>query len=135
MTQMLAGNPYAQYQQAQLETAPPERLLIMLYEGAIRFCNAARKGIEERNYQKAHDNFLRVQAIITELMATLNMQDGGEVAQNLFNLYEFLNHQLTLANTQKSVDRLDEALAIIRDLHEAWVQAAKNVGAAKKASA
>lgn len=135
MTQMLAGNPYAQYQQAQLETAPPERLLIMLYEGAIRFCNAARKGIEERNYQKANDNFLRVQAIITELMATLNMDAGGEVAANLFDLYEFINRTLTEANVQKNVQKLDEAVVIIRDLHEAWVQAAKNVGALKKASA
>ncbi len=134
MNQMLAGNAYQQYQMAQLETAPPERLLIMLYEGAIRFSNAARKGMEDRNHQMAHDNFLRVQAIITELMATLDMTQG-EVAQNLFDLYEFMNKQLAKANMQKSIPLLDEIIAMLRDLHSAWVQAAKNVGAMKKASA
>jgi len=135
MNPLLAGNPYAQYQQAQVDTASPERLLLMLYEGAIRFLNAGRKGILERKYEVAHQNIVKAQDIITEFMATLNMKDGGEFAQNLFDLYEYLNGRLTQANLQKDVAIVDEVLGFVRELHEAWVIAAKNVAAERKASA
>ena len=135
MNPLLAGNPYAQYQQAQVDTASPERLLLMLYEGAIRFLNAGRKGILERKYEVAHQNIVKAQDIITEFMATLNMKDGGEFAQNLFDLYEYLNERLSVANMQKDVAIVDEVLGFVRELHEAWVVAAKNVAAERKASA
>ena len=135
MNPLLAGNPYAQYQQAQVDTASPERLLLMLYEGAIRFLNAGRKGILERKFEVAHQNIVKAQDIITEFMATLNMKDGGEFAQNLFDLYEYLNARLTVANVQKDVTIVDEVLGFVREPHEAWVIAAKNVAAERKASA
>jgi len=135
MNPLLAGNPYAQYQQAQVDTASPERLLLMLYEGAIRFLNAGRKGILERKYEMAHQNIVKAQDILTEFMATLNMKDGGEFAQYLFDLYEYLNSRLTVANIQKDVAIVDEVLGFVRELHEAWVIAAKNVAAERKASA
>lgn len=134
MNPLLAGNPYAQYQQAQVDTASPERLLLMLYEGAIRFLNAARKGILDRNVEVAHQNIVKAQDILVEFMATLNMKDGGEFAQNLFDLYDYLNGRLSLANAEKNVSIIDEVLGFVRDLHEAWVVAAKNVAAERKAS-
>lgn len=135
MNPRLAGNPYAQYQQAQVDTASPERLLLMLYEGAIRFLNAARKGLDERKFDVAHHNIVKAQDILVEFMATLNMKDGGEVAQNLFDLYEYLNRRLGQANLEKSVALVDEVLGFVRELHEAWVIAAKNVAAERKALA
>ena len=128
-------NPYAQYQQAQVDTASPERLLLMLYEGAIRFLNAAKKGLVDRKFEAAHQNIVRAQDILTEFMATLNMKDGGEIAQNLFDLYEYLNRRLTEANLQKSEPIVDEVLGFVRELHEAWVVAAKNVAAERKDAA
>lgn len=135
MNPLLAGNPYAQYQQAQIDTATPERLLLMLYEGAIRFLNAARKGLVDRNFETAHQNIVKAQDILVEFMATLNMKDGGEFAQNLFDLYDYLNTRLSLANAEKNVTIVDEVLGFVRELHEAWVVAAKNVAAERKASA
>ena len=135
MNPLLAGNPYAQYQQAQVDTASPERLLLMLYEGAIRFLNAGRKGLTDRKFDVAHKNIVRAQDIILEFMATLNMKDGGEVAQNLFDLYDYMNRRLSQANAEKNVAILDEVLGFVRELHEAWVIAAKNVAAERGASA
>lgn len=135
MNPLLAGNPYAQYQQAQVDTASPERLLLMLYEGMIRFLNTGRKAIVERKPDIAHHNLVRAQDILVELMATLNMKDGGEIAQNLFDLYDYLNGRLTQANLEKSVGIVDEVLGFVRDLHEAWIVAAKNVAAEKKLGA
>lgn len=135
MNPLLAGNPYAQYQQAQIDTASPERLLLMLYEGAIRFLNAGKKGILDRKFEVAHQNIVKAQDILVEFMATLNMKDGGEFAQNLFDLYEYLNNRLSLANAQKNAAIVDEVLAFVRDLHESWIVAAKNVAAERKLGA
>ncbi len=135
MNPLLAGNPYAPYQQAQVDTASPERLLLMLYGGAIRFLNAGRKGIVDRKFDVAHENIVKAQDIILEFMATLNMKDGGEVAQNLFDLYEYLNGRLAQANVEKNVAIVDEVLGFVRDLNEAWMVAAKNVAAERKLSA
>lgn len=134
MNPLLAGNPYAQYQQAQIDTASPERLLLMLYEGAIRFLNAGKKAILERKFDVAHTNIVKAQDIIVEFMATLNMKDGGEFAKNLFDLYEYLNRRLSDANMSKNAAIIDEVLGFVRDLHEAWVQAAKNLAAERSAS-
>ncbi len=135
MNPLMAGNPYAQYQQAQFETASPERLLIMLYDGAIRFANSARLALEEGKHARVHSELIRVQDILTELMATLNMVDGGEIARNLFDLYEFLNRQVVLANVQKNPVLIEETVSILKDLREAWAEAAKNVAVMKQASA
>lgn len=125
------ANPYAQYQQTQFETASPERLLLMLFDGAIRFCNTARKGIAEKDYELGHNYCVKVQAILTELMVTLRMDVAGDLGQNLFDLYEYLHHRMMQANVKKDVEIIDEVTAHLKDLREAWSQASKNVGALK----
>jgi len=134
---MMLNNPYAQYQSAQFETAPPEKLLIMLFDGAIRFTNTAIKAIDEKNIQIAHTNCIKVQNILTELMSTLRFDVGGDIAKNLFDLYEYLHHRTIMANMKKDPAILEEVAGHLRDLREAWATAAKNVAAekAKQASA
>ncbi|MBM3274240.1 MAG: flagellar export chaperone FliS [Candidatus Sericytochromatia bacterium] len=134
---MMLNNPYAQYQTAQFETAPPEKLLLMLFDGAIRFTNTAMKAMEERNIQIAHTNCIKVQNILTELMSTLRFDVGGDIAKNLFDLYEYLHHRTITANMKKDPTILEEVSGHLRDLREAWAQAAKNAAAekAKQASA
>ncbi|MBM3269576.1 MAG: flagellar export chaperone FliS [Candidatus Sericytochromatia bacterium] len=133
----MLNNPYAQYQSAQFETAPPEKLLIMLFDGAIRFTNTAIKAIDEKNIQIAHTNCIKVQNILTELMSTLRFDVGGDIAKNLFDLYEYLHHRTIMANMKKDPAILEEVAGHLRDLREAWATAAKNVAAekAKQASA
>lgn len=122
-------NPYAQsakqYQKQQVETASPEELLILMYDGAIRFLNVARKAMEEKNIEKSHNNLIRAQHIITELMASLDMEIGGEVAQNLFRLYDYLHYRLVQANIKKDTAMIDEVLSHLRSLKETWEQAIK----------
>ena len=125
----MINNPYAQYQTAQLETAPPEKLLIMLFDGAIRFNKAAITAMEENNIAVSHANCIKVQNILTELMSTLRFDVGGEIAQNLFRLYEYLHRRTVQANISKDPAILEEVLRHLRDLRDTWVQAAKNVAA------
>ncbi|MHB1650907.1 MAG: flagellar export chaperone FliS [Desulfitobacteriaceae bacterium] len=84
------GNSYNKYKQSAVETAPPEKLLLMLYDGAIKFLAQAKKALEKKNYEEANEYNLRVQEILVELKATLDMS-YGEIPQRLSRLYDFIN--------------------------------------------
>jgi flagellar protein FliS len=135
MNPTLANNPYAQYQQTQIETAPPERLLLMLYDGAIRFCHTAKIAMQNKDVKTANANCIKVQNILTELMVTLRMDVGGDLARNLFDLYEYMRNQTIQANMNKDPQPLEHVMAHLKELREAWAQAAKNVAALKAAQA
>ena len=117
-------NPYLkQYQQTEVQTASPEKLLIMLYDGAIQFLNKAKMGIKNKNIEDTHNNIVAAQRIITEFMNTLDMDAGGEVAKNLYNLYEYLHFRLVQANIKKDIDMVDEVLVHLKDLKHTWEEA------------
>ncbi|MBU6427836.1 MAG: flagellar export chaperone FliS [Cyanobacteria bacterium REEB65] len=131
----MLNNPFAQYQMAQYETAPPDKLLLMLYDGAIRFTNSGIKAMGEKNIEAAHKNCIRVQNILTELMSTLKFDVGGDIAQNLFRLYEYLHRRTIAANLNKDPEILLEVVSHLRDLRETWAQASKKLGTEKSRAA
>ena len=112
-----------EYQANSVGTADQKQLIIMLYEGAIRFINAADHAMGSyRTYDKANTNILRAQDIFTELMVSLNLEQGGEIAQNLFNLYAYCKTQLLEANVQKKAELLKPVKKVVSELLEAWKQ-------------
>ncbi|MDD3238077.1 MAG: flagellar export chaperone FliS [Candidatus Gastranaerophilales bacterium] len=121
-------NPYLkQYQKSNLETATPERILIMLYDGAIQYLNIARLEMTSekklKDIPKIHNNIIGAQKIISEFQSTLNMEIGGEMAQNLYDLYTYLYNRLVDANIKKDVDALDEVLKHLKGLRDTWNKA------------
>lgn len=116
---MLNANPYQSYRQVQIETASPLELVIKLYDGAIRFINQAKKGIEIKDYNLANESLQKTQDIIDELNVTLNM-DAGEIAVNLRNLYVFIKQLLVEANVRKETKHLDDAVQLLLTLRSAW---------------
>ena len=119
-------NPYLkQYQQTQVQTASPEKILIMLYDGAIQFLNKAKIGIDNMNIEETHNNIVSAQRIISEFMNTLDMKAGGDLAKNLYNLYEYLHYRLVQANIKKDMDMVDEVLIHLKDLKQTWEEAIK----------
>ncbi|HHZ19990.1 MAG TPA: flagellar export chaperone FliS [Firmicutes bacterium] len=116
---MLANNPYERYKQTRVETAGPLQLIIMLYDGAIRFTRQAAHAIEERDYEKANEYLKRAQDIIDELNFSLNLE-AGDIAKNLQQLYEFINHQLVQANVKKDAASLQSVERILVTLRSAW---------------
>jgi flagellar protein FliS len=126
---MAYGNPYAkqafqaQYKQNQIETATPEELLLLLYDGAIRFLNVAKTGLAEKNIEKFHNNILKTQRILTEFMCTLDMEIGGPMAQNLMSLYDYMHYTLVQANLKKDVTMIEEVLKHLRALKQTWEEA------------
>jgi flagellar protein FliS len=116
---LTSSNPYQSYRQIQIETANPVELVIKLYDGAIRFINQAKKGLETKNIPLADDSFRRAQDIIDELNVTLNM-DAGEIAVNLRNLYLFIRQMLVEANVRKDGKHLDDILQLLVTLRSGW---------------
>ncbi len=113
---VMTGNPYAQYNQNKILTASPAELTLMLYEGAIKFCNIAIMGIEQNDISKAHNNIMKVQKIIEEFQITLNFK--YEIANDFNNVYNYLMKRLREANMTKDkaiLEEVDEHLHTMRD--------------------
>jgi len=120
-------NPYQAYRKNQVETATREELLLMLYRGALGFLDKAKKAIGEQDISGSHHNLIRSQKIIAELMSSVDLENGGEVARNLFNLYEYMHRQLVQANIDKDTAPVEEVENMLYSLLEAW-QEALNTG-------
>ena len=119
----MTANPYISYQKKQVETADRGTLLLLLYEGALRFMKEAKGKMEEEDYSGAFAALSRADRIVKELIASLDLEKGGDIAQNLFRLYEFVLWKLFLAEKDKKVSHLDEAMHIIEELKVAWKDA------------
>lgn len=113
---------YQAYRRTQIETAPPEQLILMLYDGAIRFARSARRAIEAGDRQKAHRDLTRTQDVISELISSLDLEAGGEIAANLYRLYRYLYQRLVQANVGKKVEPIDEVIHLITELREGWYE-------------
>jgi flagellar protein FliS len=103
-------------------TSNSVELLIMLYDGAIDFLNRAKKAILERNLQVKIDNLERVNRIIEELLASLNKEVGGKIAENLEMLYIFCLQELAKTNLKNDIASLEVVEKILLELRDAWRQ-------------
>jgi flagellar protein FliS len=108
------------YQRAQVETASSEKLLLMLYDGAIRKLSQARAHLENDRVSEFHTQVVKVQKIVSELLGALDYEVGGGMATNLARIYEYMIHQLTLALLRKDPDLTDEVQNLLEELREGW---------------
>ena len=115
---MALNNGYAAYANSKIMTASPAELTLMLYEGAIKFCNIAIRAVEEKDIQNAHNNIIKVENIITEFRATLDHK--YEVAKDFDNVYIYLEQRLTEANLKKDKEILEEVLGHLRTMRDTW---------------
>jgi flagellar protein FliS len=118
-------NPYEAYKKTQAQTATKGDLLLMLYDGAVRYALRARAAIESRDITAANNSIQRVEGIISELSVTLDRESSPEIADCLARLYEYMMHLLIQANIRKSVEPLDEVISMLMDLRDTWRQAAR----------
>ncbi len=114
------NNPYSQYQKTQVTTASREKILLMLYEGAIRFTKQARLAMEKEKIAEKGKFISKATAILSELMATLDFKAGGELAVDLENLYVFMIDKLIEANINNDVKALNNVEELLMTLYEAW---------------
>lgn len=121
MINMALPSPYLQYQQQQAYTSPQDKLLLMLYDGAIKFCHQAKRAIQNKQTEDAHHYILKAEKIIEEFMITLDMR--YEVAHKLYALYEYMYRRLVEANVKKDTEIIDEVLDYLSDLRKTWAEA------------
>ena len=117
------------YRTNAVETASPEQLTLMCYDGALRFMRRAAKALDESDLAEASNATGRAQAIVNELNITLDMEAGGEIASNLRAIYLFVNRHLAEAVATCDASKVDQAMDLIGNLRGAWAQA-MNLGAA-----
>lgn len=123
------ANPYLQqYNNSKILTASPAELTLMLYEGAIKFCNIAIMGIEQKDIEKAHNNIVKSQRIINHLRVTLDMK--YPVAQDFERIYLYLEERLLQANVRKDAEILEEVLMHLRSVRDTWKEVMRITGKA-----
>ncbi len=115
---MPAPNPYEQYQKNKILTASPAEVTLMLYEGAIKFCNIAIMAIENKEIEKAHINIKKAQRIIEEFRNTLDRK--YPVAEDFDRIYVYLLRRLLQANIKKDPEILEEVNGHLRMLRDTW---------------
>ena len=110
------------YKKASVNTLDQNKLIIMLYDGAIKNANFAVQYMESGEIEKVHDSLIKTKNIVTELLATLNMEHGGEIAKNLKSLYSYMFSLLIEANMEKKSEPVLNVIDLLKELRGAWVQ-------------
>lgn len=118
-------NPYLRNQ---VMSARPEQLRLMLFDGAIRFLNQGRRGLEQKDYELSYTNISKAQKIVLELSNSLNRDMMPEVTEKLSALYTYIYRLLIDASTKRDTEPLDEALKLIKYERETWAMLIEKAG-------
>lgn len=117
------NNAYQKYQQNMVNTATPQELTLMLYNGLVKFLKLSAQAIDEKDIEKANNYIVRAQDIVTEFMCTLDMQ--YDISKPLMSLYDYMNRRLIEANFRKEKAIVEEILGFAEELRDTWAQAMK----------
>lgn len=116
-------NAYNVYKQNSIATASPGELTLMLYNGILKFIVKSKHAIEEKNIQEKNYNLQRAQAIISEMMTTINMD--YDISKEMLPLYEYMNRRLTEANIKNDPAILDEVYGLVEEFRDTWKEVIK----------
>lgn len=119
---MSNGRFVQEYQKGAIGGASPLQLVVMMYDGALRFMEQGKHAMKLRDLEKQNYYLLKAQKIVMELTACLDMEQGGEIAQNLLALYGYVVNELMDANIKDRSEGIDRSIRVISDLRESWVQ-------------
>ena len=113
---------YKAYSKTDVNTSDQLTLIIMLYEGLLRFLKKAIVKVREKDIEGAHNYFTRSRDIISELMCTLHAEKGGEIGKNLRELYVYMYRRTIEANLKKDIDVAKDVYQVAKTLHEGWTE-------------
>ncbi len=108
------------YKKAAVSTVDQRKLIVMLYDGAIKFLTVATDKMNRGDTYEAHRNLIRGKSIIAELLSSLNMEGGGEIARNLQRLYTYMFNELIEANLEHDVTRVQQVVELLKELRAGW---------------
>lgn len=119
---MYGKNAHNAYQTVQVTTTDRGRLLLMMYEGALKFLRQSKSGLEDGDMNKFCRFLSKAQAIIAELMNTLDFEKGGQIAKDLDRLYDFMLFYLTEANLHRDGERITKVIGLLETVYAAYKQ-------------
>lgn len=119
---MLVKTPYQQYNEVKIKSCSRQDLIILAYDGVISFIERALLNIEENNVQAVHTNSLKAQALLRELILSLDMNRGGEIAANLLDIYNYMIYRLVIGNAKKERQPFLEVKGLLLNLRSAWIE-------------
>ncbi len=122
------------YLRTKILTATPEQLQMMLYDGAIRFCEQARMALQDKNWELSYSLISRVQKIITEMNCSLRHDVSPDLCGKLAALYNFAYRKLIEANIEHKIESLDDALGVLRYQRDTWALLLDQLGKQKAAN-
>lgn len=120
-----SSNGYNAYKTNSVNYASKEQLLLMIVDGAVKFAKIARQAIVDKDIKKSHENLVKTQDIFYELMASLDVSKGGQWANDLMRLYDFIAKKLAMANIKKDISIVDEVMPLIEEVRDMWHEAYK----------
>ena len=120
---MSYNNAFNQYKENSIQTASPEELTLMLYNGLVKFIMQAQMHVVEKNIEKANNSIIKAQNIIVEFQTTLDMRYS--ISNDLMKIYDYMHHRLVEANVKKDKGILEEVLGYAKELRDTWAQAMK----------
>jgi flagellar protein FliS len=121
-------NPYDKYKKNSITTATPAKLVLMLYEGAIKYLKFSLDFIDKKDLPNSNNNLIRAQKIIQELIYSLDMEKGKDLSSNLFKLYDYMVYQLIQANIKKDKNKINEVINMLEELKKSWEEMMKKLG-------
>ncbi len=108
------------YQKAAVNTLDQRKMIVLLYDGAIKFLSIAVNKLASGDGYESHVNMMRGKSIIAELLASLDMDRGGDIALNLQRLYAYMFNELIEANLERDVERIKQVVEMLKQLRDAW---------------
>ncbi|HWM07960.1 MAG TPA: flagellar export chaperone FliS [Solirubrobacteraceae bacterium] len=114
--------PTAAYKQQSILTATPGQLVVMLYDGCLRFLHQSAHAMREGNIAEAGTRLARAEAIIDELLTTLDLEQGGVIASRLQGIYVFCLRHLMQARLERDAEMIEKVGELLSDLRESWTQ-------------
>lgn len=130
---MYPVNPYEKYKENSVKTASPGEITLMLFEGCWKFLKKAKIALEEKNISESHNNLIKAQNIMIELMESLDF--NYEISHNLFKVYEFVYNELIQINMTKDAKRIDPIIDIMYGYYDTWKEVIKKDRIDKQADA
>jgi flagellar protein FliS len=124
MSANLATSPRA-YRQSAVLTAPPEQLVVMLYDGARRFLHQAAVAMRSDEIELTHNKLRRAESILAHLADTLDFEQGGEIAVRLGSIYHFCTRHLNRARVERDPEKVEQVSQLLGELRDAWAQIAR----------
>ncbi len=115
----MQNNPYSQYKETQVKTANQGKLIVMMYDGAVKFIKTALENLPSKKYDIVNTHILKAQDVINELMLAINFE-AGDFAEKLYALYVYMNRRLVEGNIQKNSEPLEEVLGYLLELKSSW---------------